>query len=228
MTQAIDTKFSFKARKITDSEGKEIGKSKKQPPLVVQLPYPTPEELIAHLQKQDLEVPPKKEGEATTYEMDKVKSLILDAVHAVIKDQAKGQLDEAIDSFGSDDTKTVTADMLDYDKLSLEFIANLPPAQRGARAIPEEDFEAFYGDYMQVMVQVTGKPEAKIKNHIDLFKKPTRAKQNKEALKVLVDQLDVYLASSANIEDTGEVAQRLRSKFDRWVKEDDKLDLSAL
>ena len=205
MTQAINTKFNFKARKITDSEGKEIGKTKKQPALTVALPIPTDQEIVDALCLPDVEVAPKKEGEAPTFEVPKVKQLIRDAIADIVRSQAKSQLDDVIDSFGNDETKTITADSLDFDKLSLQYIAELPPAQRGARAIPDEDWD-----------------------HIELFKKPTKAKQNKDALSVLVDQLDVYMTASANIEDTADCAQRLRGKFDKWIKEEDKLDLNAL
>lgn len=228
MTQAIETKFNFKARKITDAEGKEVGKTKKQAPLVVAIPVPTDQEIVDALMVPDIEVAPKKEGDPVTYEVPKVKQLIRDAIADIVRAQAKSQLDDVIDAFGADETKNVSASDIDFDKLSIEYIANLPPAQRGARAIPDEDWEAFYQDYMQVMVAATGKPETKIKTHIELFKKPTRAKQNKDALSVLVDQLDVYLTASQNLDDTGDCAARLRSKFDKWVKEDDKLDVSAL
>lgn len=215
MTQNIETKFNFKARTIKDENGKEIGKTKKQPSLTVSLPQPTTEEIIAILQSND-------EAHA------KVKTYLMDLVYSGVRDQAKQMLDEAIDSFDPNEDKTVTAEVIDYDKLDIVYIANLPPAQRGARAIPEEDYEAFYQDYMQVMVAVTGKPETKIKNHIEHFKKPTRIKQAKDILGVLVEQLDIYLASSNAVEDTGEVAQRIRAKFDKWVKEDEKFDVTAL
>lgn len=215
MPQMIATKFNFKTRTIKDENGKEIGKTKKQPSLEVQLPQPTVEEVVSILQSQD-------EAHA------KVKELILDGIYGIVRDQAKAQLDEVIDSFGTDDTKTVSVETLDFDKLDLIYIANLPPAQRGARAIPEEDWEAFFSDYLQVMVAATGKPENKIKNHLEHFKKPTRIKQNKEILAVLIDQLDVYMASAANIEETAECAGRVRAKFDKWMKEDDKFDVTAL
>lgn len=222
MTQAIDTKFNFKARKITDETGKEIGKTKKQPPVTVALPQPTDAEIISALQVQDTT---DDKGQPV---VDKVKALIREAVQAIVRDQAKGQFDDLIDSFGPDDTQTVSPENLDYDKLSLVYIANLPPAQRGARAIPEEDWNAFYQDYMQVMVAATGKPEAKIKTHIELFQKPTRVKANKDALQVLVDQLDVYLTASQNVDETAECVGRLRSKFVKWVEEDAKIDFNAL
>lgn len=215
MPQLINTKFSFKSRTIKDENGKEIAKTKKQPALEVQLPQPTTEEVVAILQSQD-------EAHA------KVKELILDGIYSIVRDQAKAQLDEVIDSFGTDDSKTVSVENLDFDKLDLIYIANLPPSQRGTRAIPEEDWEAFFGDYLQVMVAATGKQESKIKNHLEHFKKPTRIKSSKDILAVLVDQLDIYIASSANIEETGECAQRIRSKFDKWLKEDDKFDVAAL
>jgi hypothetical protein len=222
MTQAIETKFNFKARKVTDTEGKEVGKTKKQPSLIVGLPQPTADEVIEYL------VLPDTTDEKGVITVDKVKALVLEAIQEIVRTQAKNQLDELIDSFGADDTQTVSAENIDYDKLSLEYIANLPPAQRGARAIPDEDWESFFADYLQVMVAATGKPETKIKNHLDLFKKPTRVKNNKDALNVLVEQIDVYLTASQAVEDTGECASRLRGKFVKWVEEDAKLDLSAL
>jgi hypothetical protein len=222
MTQAIETKFNFKARKITDSEGKEIGKTKKQPSLLINLPQPTAMEAAEFLMLEDAT------DEKGAVVVNKVKSLILDAIQEIVRNQAKNQLDDLIDSFGADETLTVSAESIDYDKLSLDYIANLPPAQRGARAIPDEDWESFFADYLQVMVAATGKPEAKIKNHLDLFKKPTRVKNNKDALNVLVEQIDVYLTASQAVEDTGECASRLRGKFVKWVEEDSKLDLSAL
>lgn len=232
MTYAVETKFNFKARKI-EEDGKEIGKTKKQPALLVNLPQPTTEEMISYLNRTDQTVKEKrkidgKEVEVDVVVVDKVKQLIVDAIQEIVRDQAKGQLDDQIDAFGADETKVVTAESIDYDKLSLEYIANLPPAQRGARAIPEDDWKAFFQDYMQVMVAATGKPEAKIKNHLDLFQKPTKAKQNKEALAVLVDQLDVYTTATQSLDDTGECVMRLKSKFQKWIDEDAKLDLSSL
>lgn len=213
MTQSIETKFNFKSRKITDENNNEIGKTKKQPPLTVSLPVPTPEEVVSILQGA---------------REDKRFNLIMEGVYALVRDQAKNQLDDVIDSFANDDTKTVSPEHLDYDKLTLEYIANLPPAQRGVRAIPEDDWKFFFEDYIQVMVQATGKDVTKIKNHVEIFKKPTRARQNKDALAVLVEQLNIYMASAANIEETGECASRIQSRFQKWAEEEDKFDASAL
>lgn len=228
MTQTIEAKFNFKARKITDENGKEIGKTKKQPAVTVAIPVPTVEEIVSILQMEDVVVPPKKEGEEPTRQTPRIKQLVLDAIQEIPRAQAKNQFDEIIDGFGVDESKVVTPDMLDFDKLTLSYIANLEPGQRGVRPIPEEDFETFYEDYVPTMVAATGKPEVKLKNHIELFKKPTRAKQNKEVLTLLVDQLNIYMASSGNIEETAEVANRLKSRFEKWIKEEDRYDVTAL
>lgn len=215
MTQLIETKFNFKSRTIRDEAGKEIGKSKKQPSLTTALPQPTVEEIVSIL---TLSEPA----------FAKARELILETIYNIPRDQAKQQLDEVIDSIKEDEDRTISVDDLDFDKLDLLYIANLPPAQRGARAIPEEDYEAMYQDYVAVMVRATGKPENKIVNHINHFKKPARIKTAKDILKVLIEQLDIYLVSSGNLEETGEVTQRIRAKFDRWAKEDDAFDVTAL
>lgn len=225
MTKVIDKKFNFKSRKITDNEGKEVGKTKKQPALTISIPVPTVDELVAVLQTP---VDVDAEGKELPTPANKKRDLVLDAVYEVIFGQTKGQLDDAIDAFGDDNEKTITVDAIDFDKLSLDYIANLPPSQRGARGISEEEFEAFFKDYVAVMVAATGKEEVRVLKHVELFRKPMKVKQNKEALNVLVENLDIYLSTAANLEDTGDVASRIRSKFDKWATEDSKLDLSAL
>lgn len=194
-------KFNFKSRAIRDEAGNLIGKTKKQPSLEVALPLPDATEVTTYLAEPE----------------SKIAVLVMDAVARLVIDQAREQFDELIESFGEDDTKVVAADGLDYSKLTLEYIASIPPTQRGAAALTEEDFETFFADYLPVMVAATGKDEGKIVNHINLFKKPTKVKARKDVMAVLVDQLDIYLASSANVEETGMVANRMRDKFQRWI-----------
>jgi len=212
MPNAQTFKFNFKSRAIKDENGKEIGRTKKQPSVEVDLPVMTAEEVITTLQAGG------KESE-----------LILSGISDIIYQAARSQFDEIIENFGDNSEQEVSASMLDFDKLTLTYIANLPPSQRGSSAITEEDWAAFFEDYLAVMVAATGKEESRIKNHINLFKKPQKAKANKEVLQVLVDQLDIYMASSANLEDTGTCAARIRGKFDKWISEPEKaVDLSVL
>ena len=205
MPVAQSYRFNFKSRRITDEAGNEIGRTKKQPSLTVDLPVPSTDEVIAMLQAGGAEA-----------------VLLMTQIGDIIYQAARGQFDEIIEQFGDDDSKEVTADMLNYDQLSISYLANLPPSSRGVQAISDEEWQAFFEDYLAVMVAATGKTEDRIKNHINLFKKPQKAKANKEVLKVLVDQLDIYLASSGNLEDTGTCAVRIRDRFNKWIAEPEK------
>ena len=205
MPVAQTYKFNFKSRRITDESGNEIGRTKKQPSLTVDLPVPSTDEVISMLQAGGAEA-----------------VLLMTQIGDTIYQAARGQFDEIIEQFGDDDSKEVTADMLNYDQLSISYLANLPPSSRGVQAISDEEWQAFFEDYLAVMVASTGKTEDRIKNHINLFKRPQKAKANKEVLKVLVDQLDIYLASSGNLEDTGTCAVRTRDRFNKWISEPEK------
>lgn len=205
MPVAQTYKFNFKSRRITDESGNEIGRTKKQPSLTVDLPVPSTDEVIGMLQAGGAEA-----------------VLLMTQIGDTIYQAARGQFDEIIEQFGDDDSKEVTADMLNYDQLSISYLANLPPSSRGVQAISDEEWQAFFEDYLAVMVAATGKTEDRIKNHINLFKRPQKAKANKEVLKVLVDQLDIYLASSGNLEDTGTCAVRIRDRFNKWISEPEK------
>ena len=205
MPVAQTYKFNFKSRRITDENGNEIGRTKKQPSLTVDLPVPSSDEVISMLQAGGAEA-----------------VLLMTQIGDIVYQAARGQFDEVIEQFGDDDSKEVTADMLNYDQLSISYLANLPPSSRGVQAISDEEWQAFFEDYLAVMVAATGKTEDRIKNHINLFKKPQKAKANKEVLKVLVDQLDIYLASSGNLEDTGTCAVRIRDRFNKWISEPEK------
>ena len=205
MPVAQTYKFNFKSRRITDESGNEIGRTKKQPSITVDLPVPSTDEVIIMLQAGGAEA-----------------VLLMTQIGDTIYQAARGQFDEIIEQFGDDDSKEVTADMLNYDQLSISYLANLPPSSRGVQAISDEEWQAFFEDYLAVMVAATGKTEDRIKNHINLFKKPQKAKANKEVLKVLVDQLDIYLASSGNLEDTGTCAVRTRDRFNKWISEPEK------
>lgn len=207
-------KFNFKSRAIKGEDGAVIGRTKKQPSVECEVPTLAADEIVAYLSSS----PESQEAR-----------IITDAVARIFIDAARDQFDEIIETFGDASDKEVTAAMLDYSKLSLEYLASLPPATRASSAITEEDWEVFFADYMQVMVAATGKAEDRIKNQINLFKKPTKAKSNKEVLQALVDQLNIYMATSAALEDTGACASRISEKFQRWIAEPEKeLDLGLL
>ena len=202
MPTTVDQKFNFKARKITDSDGKVIGNAKKQDPVTVPVPVPTAEELI-----QFLQAPESAESK-----------YILGLASDAIRDQIRSQFDEAIESFGDDSEKQVSADLIDYDKLSLSYIANLPPSQRGVRALTEEEKTAFNEDYFRVISEATGKEGERIKRQLAIFEKPTTVQHKPEVLTLLIGALDLYLSRSQRLEETSDVAERYRNKFEKWLK----------
>lgn len=210
---AQEMKFNFKARNLYDESGKVVGKSKKQPSLVIALPVPMHDTVAAFL----ADTASKESG------------LIMSAVSDLIYTAARNQFDEIIDGFEGDDSRTVAASMLDLSKLDLTYIANLPPTSRASSVPGEEDFKSFFTDYLGTMPQITGKAVAAIEKHIKLFSKPTSIKANKPVLELLVGQLDLYMANTAAIEDTGATAHYIRTKLDRWFNEPEKaVDLSLL
>src|SRR5690606_33528064 len=116
MPVAQSYKFNFKTRKITDENGKEVGRTKKQPSVVCDLPVPSADEVVMMLSNGGAEA-----------------GLIMSTIGDIIYQAARGQFDEIIESFGDDESKEVAASMLNFDQLSLTYIANLPPSSRGVQ-----------------------------------------------------------------------------------------------
>lgn len=194
-------KFNFKKRQVKDEEGKVLVDLPKQPSLTVALPVLSVSGIIEALTGGG------KEAE-----------VICAAVNNVFYQAARSQFDDVIEGF-SDPTSTVTASVLDFDKLNLGYLANLPPATRGASGVTEDEWNFFFADYLAVMVAATGKEEKRIQNQIEHFKKPQRIKLNGKVLEVLVDQLSIYIGKTAALEDTAVCAERLLGKFSKWVED---------
>ena len=192
-------KFNFKKRTIKDENGQTIGEIAKKPSIEVALPVLSTAGVIEALQAGG------KESE-----------VILDAVNFVFYQAARQQFDDVIENMTNPDDEVKASD-LNFDKLQLSYLANLPPATRGGAAISEDEWNFFFSDYLSVMVAATGKEERRIANQIEHFKKPNRCKANQAVLEVLVDQLSIYITKSANIEDTAQAAERLMGKFQGWI-----------
>jgi hypothetical protein len=192
-------KFNFKKRTIKDENGQVIGEIAKKPSIEVALPVLSTAGVIEALQLGGKEA-----------------DVILDAVNFVFYQAARQQFDDVIENMTNPDDEVKAAD-LNFDKLQLSYLANLPPATRGGAAISEDEWNFFFSDYLSVMVAATGKEERRIANQIEHFKKPNRCKANQAVLEVLVDQLSIYITKSANIEDTAQAAERLMGKFQSWI-----------
>lgn len=192
-------KFNFKKRTIKDETGQTIGEIAKKPSIEVELPVLSAAGVTAALAAGG------KEAE-----------VILDAVNFMFYQAARQQFDDVIENLANPDDEVKASD-LNFDKLQLSYLANLPPATRGGASISEDEWNYFYQDYLSVMVAATGKEEKRIANQIEHFKKPNRCKANQAVLEVLVDQLSIYVSKSANIEDTAQAAERLLGKFQGWI-----------
>jgi len=204
MATANKVVFHFKKRSIRDESGAVIGHTKKQPSVEAELIVPSAQEIAAAL---------AADPESA------VSKLIVASVQDTIVDAARGQFDDAIEAFGDDDSKEVNASMLDHEKLTLTYIASIPPTQRASTALTEEDYNNFFEDYKPVIMHATGKEAPRVDNHINLLKKPAKIRNNVEFLKVLIQHLDIYMAKSENLEETGAVAVRIRAKLDKWLTE---------
>lgn len=193
-------KFNFKKRLIRDEKNVVIGEVAKKPSVEIELPILSAQGIIDTLAAGG------KEAE-----------VIQDAVNFIFYQAARQQFDDVIENM-TDPAGEVKGTDLNFDKLQLSYLANLPPATRGGAVISEEEWTFFYSDYLQVMVAATGKEEKRILNQIEHFKTPNRCKANQGVLEVLVDQLSIYVSKSANIEDTAAAADRLLGKFAKWIE----------
>jgi len=193
-------KFNFKKRTIKDENGAVIGEIAKKPSIEVEIPVLSAEGIASILTSG-----PSKEAE-----------VILDAVNFMFYQAARQQFDDVIENLANPDDEVKATD-LNFDRLQLSYLANLPPATRGGSSISEDEWNFFFQDYLAVMVAATGKEERRIANQIEHFKKPNRCKANQAVLEVLVDQLSIYVSKSANIEDTAQAAERLLGKFQGWI-----------
>lgn len=225
-TIGIKKKFNFKQRTVKDESGKEVDKLPKQPSVDAMIPVPTADAVIAVLSQPDT-LTTTINGE-TKEVANTQKSLILDYIYQIIFDQAKSQLDATIDSFGADKTKQISVADLDYDKLSLAYIASIPPARRGAIAISDEEWKEFFTDYGNVMSQGAGKTKTQIENHIKILERPRNYRAKKDLLGVMRDQLNIYAQLAANLEDFTAQYQRLQDQISRFIEEEDKIDITAL
>jgi hypothetical protein len=223
---AVPTKFNFKSRTIKDAEGKEIAKIK-QPSLEVALPVPTANVLADILLSPDVLQEVQEDGVTVKEKPNNIKSLVLDAVFQLIRREAQGQLTEAIESFGADATRVVSVGNLDYDKLTLEYIASIEPESRGGVTIDDETWKEFGLDYTNVMVVATGRPKEKVLNAVDVYMRPNKVKSRKDLLPMFLELLAVYAGHTKRLDDFADCVDYLTKRFTKFMKEDDKLSADA-
>lgn len=190
----------FHFRKSKDSETGEVSQRE-----TLQLPIPAPnvEGVVAIL-------------EAGGKPLD----LLLDSLKDVVIAQARQLITE--------DTELHAGNM-PYDKLSWEFIANIPKASRSGGGIPKELWEAFAADYIEVMQEAAGKTvEAATNAARMLVGKFAACKTNAPVLEFLVGQLAIYAEASPNAETYEAILEYLIKRADTLLNVSDEDLLAAL
>ena len=187
---AVDTQqtqFNFKK-----SKDKDTGIETIRHPVVLALPYPSVEGIVAILEKGG-----------------KGLELLQEAMQDVVNKAARDIL--------YDDT-TLTAATFPVDKVSWEFIANLPKAQRKGGGIPKEVWEAFSEDYIAVMPEAAGKTVEQITNMAKiLMGKLNAIKTNEPVLQLVVEQLGIYAEATENMEDYADCVAFLLNKAETFL-----------
>lgn len=190
----VDTKdYKFHFKKVKDEA---TGLESRRPTVELVLPVPSVEGIIKILEAGGKQL-----------------ELLQDAVAEVIQDRAR----EIVN-----DKEDITQDNFPMDELSWEKIANLPKAERRGGGISKEVWEEFSADYITVMPAVTKKTAEQVGNAAKiLLNKFNAVKTNKPVLKLLKDQLGLYVTNSPNAETYQECVEFLTKKADALLSVDE-------
>jgi hypothetical protein len=176
----------------------------KRPTIELKYPVPTIDGVIAALQDQ------------------KQAKFILETLAAESYKAARQQV-------GAETNPVNSQEELDLSQLTLEFLANLPEAERRGGGIGKEVWEAFGKDYLEVMPGVTGKSAEQIGNAVKLLlAKLQPVKTNKKVLAFLKEQLALYIRTTENGEEYAECVEFLMGKCDALMAADEAALLSNL
>lgn len=185
------TKFHFKSVK-----DEATGLSSKRPSVELNLVVPSVEGIIEIIQTGG-----------------KGLELLQEAVEAIVNSRAREIINEKED---------VTADNFPYEELLWEKIANLPKAERRGGGIAKETWEDFAKDYIAIMPSVTGKSAEQVANAVKIYlTKFASVKSNKPVLKLLQDQLAVYVNHSPQAESFSDCVDFLNNKADNLLNMDE-------
>lgn len=173
----------------------------KRATLDLKLPVPSVEGIIAILQAGGKQL-----------------ELLQDAVYDTIRAQAS--------EFVSED-ETMNQGKFPLDKISWDFIANMPKEDRRSSAITTEMWEAFTKDYIDVMPALTNKTVEAVTNATIVYvKKFAIIKSDKTSLGKLKEQLAIY-TESKNAEQFADILEMLVRRCDAYLASNDIAALTA-
>lgn len=191
-------KFHFKT-----TEDKETGLKSKRPTVELAIPVPSAEGVVAAI-------------EAGGKQLD----LLLEAVAAMVVSRVRDLVNEKED---------ISQENFPFAEISWEAISNLPDSEKRGRGIPKEVWEAFSEDYVAVMPQLTGKTEKQVQAAADIFlDKFNKHRSNKKVIRLLKDQLAIYISNSNNAETYMDCVTFLNEKADKLLNADESSILDAL
>lgn len=174
--------FNFKSvetetDKIDEKTGKKVIVKTKRPTLVLPLPVPSVEGLLAIISAGG-----------------KGLELLKEAAQDVIISRSRELIND-------DDKEALTPDNFPYEQLGWDTIANLPKAERRGGGISADVWDAFAKDYKEVMVKV-GVSEKGAENQAKvLLAKLNPIKDRKATISKLKGKLGVYLGAKEGSND---------------------------
>lgn len=176
----------------------------KRPNVSLALPYPT-DDRIEQMMKDEKE-----------------RAILRELVYSLVEANARDQV--------SDEKNPVNKqEELDLTKLTLDYIANLPPSDRRGGGIAKETWETFFNDYVEVMPAATGKKKDNVENAGKLFLARLQpVKTQKKILAFLETQLALWFTSSTQQEELSEVYEFLSGKIKTFMEADETALLQNL
>lgn len=153
---------------------------------------------------------------------EKQKGLLLALLRDVVIQAGRDQV--------SDETKPVNKqEELDFSKMTLEYIASIPPSERKGGGISKDVWEAFAADYITVMQGVTGKTAEQVGNAAKLMVARLQPiKTNKPVLKFVEAQLGLWFTNTTEAEEFAEVYEFLNEKVKTFLAMDEATLLANL
>lgn len=202
---AETVKFNFKKTKDKESKVETIREA-----VTLVLPYVSVQGLVEIIEGKHLE-----DGQP-----NKGLELLMDAMKDQVNAAARNILYEDL---------TLNAANFPVEKLSWEFIANIPKVQRRGGGIPKETWEAFAEDYVSIMPEATGKEIEAVVNASKCFlAKFGNCKTQKPVLTLLMEQLAIYTANSQAAGEFQDCVAFLLNKADVLLNTTDEQLLEGL
>lgn len=201
--------FHFRKEKIKDDAGNEI-EVFKHPSVTIPLPVVTRDDIVGIFT-----------DESRTSEQSFVLGLVQDAFYAQARDQ--------INEFREQNTKgTVSAEIIDYSKLTINALANMPASERGNK-VSDEDMTAFIQDYVAIMPTALNKDASKIKAQAGILEKGLRTvRTDKKVLGVMEGVLAVWASATSNLDEHKNVYDMLMGRIKKWLDAEPKNVLDSI